>query len=256
MILKAEMPDFPVVAQNDHYRFLSNQKVQSSLGKRAFELFVPNPQDERSLHAYTVLLTAFQTCIEKKTIIKLPPIFQVNTPEGEIWLQTDVIPVFGSNSSVEFLMCQTYDISKQIFLKAAALDGVKREQSLSDDLAATNEELSASNEELMASVEELRQSQESLFESNRELENRVEERTKAFTDSEARFRIIVEQSPVPMLVTMGEAMIFNIINQPMLDLIGKDESVIGMPWHEAMPELEGQDIISQLLDTYDSGNAG
>jgi PAS domain-containing protein len=124
----------------------------------------------------------------------------------------------------------------------------RAEADLSEELAATNEELLASNKELL-------QSQESLLASNRDLEERVEARTKDLSASEARFRTMVAQSPVPMLVTMGKEMIFEVINQPMLDLIGKDISVIGKPWHEAMPELEGQDIIGTLLDTYGSSQS-
>lgn len=254
VILKAEAPDYTVIAQNEQYSSLLKQDNLSG-AKRAFELFVANPEDEYSLHSYTALVSAFETCIAKKAVVKLPPLLQINPSPDEIWLQTDVLPVLSSDNEVEYLICQTYDITKQILLKDAALAGVRREQDLTEELAATNEELRSSNEELQSSNEELRQSQEHLFESNIELENRVIDRTQALSQSETRFRAMVEQSPVPMLVTKGEAMIFEIINQPMLDLIGKDMSVLGKPWNEAMPELEGQDIITNLLHTYDSGKS-
>jgi PAS domain S-box-containing protein len=189
------------------------------------------------------LIAAFHTCMDERATVNLSPVHL-----GEVWLQTDVSPIMDKDGAVLYLSCVTYNISNQILLKDAGVDGLKREHDLSEELAASNEELLASNEELL-------QSQESLLTSNRDLEERVEARTKDLSASEARFRTMVEQSPVPMLVTMGQRMVFEIINQPMLDLIGKDISVIGKPWHEAMPELEGQDIIGTLLDTYDSGKS-
>jgi PAS domain S-box-containing protein len=254
IVLQANPPAFSVVAQN---------KAQLALhpdlsGKRAYELFVTDATDAELQTAYAALEVAFKQSIAENVIIKLPAIkCFVKDPDGlqthSVWTQIEVSPVTGNSNEVKYLICTIHDISKQVWLEAARKDGLTNESNLTEELAASNEELSATNEELSASNEELRQSQESLAESNRELENRVEERTHALAESESRFRAMVQQSPVPMLVTMGEAMVFTIINQPMLDLIGKDASVIGKPWHDAMPELEGQDIIGQLLDTYDSG---
>jgi len=252
--LQAKVPEFNVVAQNN-----AQLAVHADLsGKRAYELFVTDATDVELQTSYEALEEAFIQAIEEKVIVKLPAIKAlVRDPDGlqthSVWKQIEVSPVSDSLNEVKFLICTIYDISKQVWLEAARKDGLHNEINLTEELAASNEELSATNEELSASNEELRQSQESLAESNLELENRVERRTHALAESESRFRAMVQQSPVPMLVTMGEKMVFTIINQPMLDLIGKDDSVIGKPWHDAMPELEGQDIIRQLLDTYDSG---
>lgn len=72
-------------------------------------------------------------------------------------------------------------------------------------------------------------------------------------ESEKRFRTMVELSPVAMMVTKGDDMIFETINPPMLKLIGKNRSVIGKPGHEAIPELKGQAIVEKLYDTYRTG---
>jgi PAS domain S-box-containing protein len=70
-----------------------------------------------------------------------------------------------------------------------------REQSLNEELAASNEELNAINEELSKSREEL-----SVV--NQELELRVEERVKAFAESEERFRSMAENTDV--LIAVGD----------------------------------------------------
>ncbi|GAC1314371.1 MAG: hypothetical protein NVSMB24_38910 [Mucilaginibacter sp.] len=72
-------------------------------------------------------------------------------------------------------------------------------------------------------------------------------------DSEKRFRLMVEQSPVPMLVTRGEDMVFEEINAPMLELIDRDISIKGKPAYDVMPELQGQAIMDHLYNTYRTG---
>ncbi|MEP6713547.1 MAG: ATP-binding protein, partial [Ferruginibacter sp.] len=75
----------------------------------------------------------------------------------------------------------------------------------------------------------------------------------ALEESEKRFRSMVEQSPIPMLVTKGETMIFEEINPPMLELIDRDNSIKGKPIAETMPELEGQAVMKILFDTFYTG---
>ena len=52
VILKAEAPDFEVVAQNEQYRSLAKRHAENPIGTRAFELFVIDPEDEYSLNTY------------------------------------------------------------------------------------------------------------------------------------------------------------------------------------------------------------
>jgi len=72
-------------------------------------------------------------------------------------------------------------------------------------------------------------------------------------ESESRFRSMIEQSPVALLVNKGEDLIFEVINQPMIDIIGKGGDVKGKSWHEAIPELIGQPIVDRLYHTYRTG---
>ncbi|MGZ3944216.1 MAG: PAS domain-containing protein [Mucilaginibacter sp.] len=72
-------------------------------------------------------------------------------------------------------------------------------------------------------------------------------------ESEKRFRTLVEQAPVALLVNRGDDLKFDIVNQPMIDMIGKGDSIIGKPWNEAIPELIGQPVVDQLYHTYQTG---
>ena len=127
------------------------------------------------------------------------------------------------------------------------LDGqLQREQAL-------NEELSAANEELGATNEELHQSQQSLAALNAELEDRVTDRTRAAIENEARFKHLIEQSTVAMLVLRGPDMVFDIFNPPMLELIGRTKAVKGKSLFEAMPELKGQPVVDRLYKVFETG---
>jgi PAS domain S-box-containing protein len=72
-------------------------------------------------------------------------------------------------------------------------------------------------------------------------------------ESEKRFRSMVEQAPVGLLVNKGDDLVFDIINQPMIDIIGRGDSIKGKTWFEAVPELVGQPVVDQLYHTYRTG---
>lgn len=78
---------------------------------------------------------------------------------------------------------------------------------------------------------------------------------KKIQESEERFRLMVQQSPVAMLVFRGENMVFETINKEMLTLVGRDDSIIGKPALEAMPELESQPVWRIIMDVYSTGES-
>lgn len=76
---------------------------------------------------------------------------------------------------------------------------------------------------------------------------------KKIQESEERFRLMVQQAPVAMLVFRGENLIFETVNDEMLILVGRDKSIIGKPALEAMPELEKQPVWEIVKNVYHSG---
>jgi PAS domain S-box-containing protein len=84
---------------------------------------------------------------------------------------------------------------------------------------------------------------------------------KALAASEAKFRALIDQAPMAIALYVGEEMIIELANKPIIDYWGRDESVIGKPLAVALPELKGQpflDILDQILKTgvaYSSKNA-
>lgn len=71
--------------------------------------------------------------------------------------------------------------------------------------------------------------------------------------SEKRFRNLIEETDVATAMYVGEEMVIQLANDAMLNLWGKDASVIGKPLHKALPELEGQPFLELLHDVYTTG---
>lgn len=60
-------------------------------------------------------------------------------------------------------------------------------------------------------------------------------------------------SPAPTAIYAGKNMVIQFANKGMLELWGKDASVIGKPLMEAIPELEGQPFLSLLQQVWETG---
>jgi two-component system sensor histidine kinase VicK len=123
---------------------------------------------------------------------------------------------------------------------------LQREQALNEELLSANEELNSTNEEL-------HQSQLNLANLNIELEQRVAARTQALAASESRFRHLIKDAPVAIMVLNGRNLIVESANTLMLKLLGKTTHIIGLPFANSMPELEGQPFLKILDDVYTTG---
>jgi signal transduction histidine kinase/FixJ family two-component response regulator len=73
--------------------------------------------------------------------------------------------------------------------------------------------------------------------------------------AEIRLRSLVQQAPVAMLLMKGDVLRIDLINQAMLDLIGRKNDVLGQPILEALPELRGQNFVDRCLAVYQTGVA-
>ncbi|SDH18781.1 PAS domain S-box-containing protein [Pedobacter terrae] len=164
---------------------------------------------------------------------------------------------------------------------------------MNEELQSTNEELAAMNEEYTATNEKLEEYNRAiktinsnledqnakLYNSNGELhiENHnlsainqglthdngellalnlaINSLNNQFKDSELGFRNLVAQSPVAIMLVKGNDFIVTMINAAMLELIGKDDTIIGKPLFEEIPELLGQPAAEKLMATYRDGIA-
>jgi PAS domain S-box-containing protein len=81
---------------------------------------------------------------------------------------------------------------------------------------------------------------------------RAEDKLRA---SEERFRGMINQAPVAIGILNGRDMMVETANLPILEIWGKDASIIGLPLAQALPEIVGQGFLELLETVYDSGNA-
>ncbi len=75
---------------------------------------------------------------------------------------------------------------------------------------------------------------------------------KKIEESEQRFRSMVQQAPVAIGLTRGRDMIFESVNEPMYELLGKTENITGKYLTDVLPELEGQAILKIIREVYDT----
>ncbi|GAB3769999.1 hypothetical protein GCM10028818_07060 [Spirosoma horti] len=73
--------------------------------------------------------------------------------------------------------------------------------------------------------------------------------------SEERFRRMINQAPVAIGILNERNMVIETANLPMLEIWGKDVSIIGLPLLDALPEIKEQEFPQLLLEVFNSGNA-
>ncbi|TDO82848.1 hypothetical protein EV143_102108 [Flavobacterium chryseum] len=73
--------------------------------------------------------------------------------------------------------------------------------------------------------------------------------------SETRFRNMIEQAPVAMLLSRGEDVVIESINKPMLQFMNKKsaDEVLGKKMIETLPELVDQQAIQIVIDVQKTG---
>jgi two-component system sensor histidine kinase VicK len=113
----------------------------------------------------------------------------------------------------------------------------KREQQLSEELAASNEQLLNTNERLKETQEYIRKVNADLAE------------------SEARLKYIIQEAPVAIAVMHKRELFIDSANTKILEIWGKTEAVFGKPLSLAFPELQGQPFLKILDDVFTSGEA-
>lgn len=125
-----------------------------------------------------------------------------------------------------------------------------------DNVSELNEKLGASNEELSATVDELYQSRESLQSLNEELEDRVKNRTRELTESEGRFRVIMETMP-QIAWTNAIAGDVTFFNKHWYDYTGMSEKQSkGWGWASAIYPDDLSYASSQYKSILESGKEG
>jgi PAS domain S-box-containing protein len=127
---------------------------------------------------------------------------------------------------------------------------------LSDQLRKDNSDLLSGKIENESNISELTLQNEELNSKNNQLKHlndTVSLLNEKLTTSEMSFRDLITQSPVAMMLLKGEDYVVTMVNVAMLELLGKDATIIGKPLFKEFPELRGQKAADMLEDTYKNG---
>jgi PAS domain S-box-containing protein len=73
--------------------------------------------------------------------------------------------------------------------------------------------------------------------------------------NENLFKTIIDESPSPVGLFVGPDIVITLVNDAILKVWGKDVSIIGKTFRQALPELEGQPFFNILDDVYATGVA-
>jgi len=79
------------------------------------------------------------------------------------------------------------------------------------------------------------------------------ETQKALSESENRFRSLVEEAPVPTALFVGRELIIEVANDAMLTLWDRGTAIIGHPLAKAIPELHGHQFLDIMDKIFNSG---
>ncbi|KUJ61435.1 hypothetical protein AR687_13450 [Flavobacteriaceae bacterium CRH] len=83
----------------------------------------------------------------------------------------------------------------------------------------------------------------------------IKQAEKKLQQSETRFRNMIEQSPIAMLLSKGEDVVIESVNKPMLEFMNKEttDEVLGKKMVEALPELLHQEVLQTVIEVQKTG---
>ncbi len=82
--------------------------------------------------------------------------------------------------------------------------------------------------------------------------SQVEARKKV-EDSETRYNLMLMQSPFAFLILKGKKMVAHLVNESMIEVLGKGPDILGKPLLEFLPEIKDQEFPELLDQVYTTG---
>ncbi|KUJ51031.1 ATP-binding protein [Chryseobacterium sp. JAH] len=178
-----------------------------------------------------------------------PAILEKDGVAKSFYFDFEYKPILDEHGKTAFILHTAFEVSERMEATNLVNEKSNTEARLSKDLAALNEEYLATNDQLVSSNDKLQTANYELI----QFKNQMQELNKILYESENRFRSLIEHSPVAMASLKGENFQVAVVNDAVLEIWGKDRSVLGLPLHFALPELEGQPFLGILKEVYHSG---
>ncbi|MCY0977680.1 PAS domain-containing protein [Chryseobacterium wangxinyae] len=249
-------------------------KDRSIIGKK-FEDALPELKGQ----PFTQLLKNVWETAETYEAVSTPATLEIDGEMVTSYFDFIYQPIIDNKGEIYCILHTASDVTERERAWKLLHEKEQTEQQTNEELTALNEEILSTNEELSALNKEYTATNSQLDETNKELQqtiidlnnsNKILEfrnrelkelnetilqLNKKLSDSEISFSNLIDQAPVATLLVKGDNFIITMINASMLELIGKDHSVIGKPLFDELPELKGQLAANMLIETYQKGKS-
>lgn len=178
-----------------------------------------------------------------------PAILKVDGILQNFYFDFEYKAILNEHGKTSYILHTASEVSEKMEARKMVKEKSKAEKQLTKDLVDLNEEYLVANEELLLINDKLETVNKELV----YFKNQLQEVNNTLLESENRFRSLVEYSPVAMASLKGENFTVDVVNEAILQIWGKDRSVVGLPLHKALPEIETQPFLGILKEVYESG---
>lgn len=214
-------------------------KDNSIVGK-TFEQALPETFEQ----PFTDLLKQVWQTAQPYTAIDTAATLQVDGQLKTSYFDFEYRPLVNEEGKTYAILHTATDVTSRVLAWEEVAERQQREEQLIEELSTSNNNIQEANDSLSLVNHDLTLSNENI--------NRLNLRLK---ESETDFKRLVEQAPVPILVFRGEELVIDIANHAMLDLLGRDDSIIGKPLLDGMPETENAKAVDLLFEVYRTGRS-
>jgi len=180
-----------------------------------------------------------------------PAIIEVDGSLQNYYFDFEYKAILDENGKTAYILHTASEVSDRMAAKILVNEKVKAEEKLTKDLGELNEEYQITNEELLSINIKLEKANKDLLRFKEQLESL----NHILVESENRFRSLVEHSPVAMASLKGIDFVIDVVNDSILEIWGKERSVVGLPIATALPEIKNQSLLNILKEVYTSGKS-
>lgn len=236
-ILKGE--DLVIETANAQILEIWSRNTEEVIGHRLLDVF-----PELESQQFPKLLA---TVLEKGETIALNGIDviigKLDGTSKFIIVDFSYIPLFNAEGKTDSVLVTVQDVTQVAKTSRLLKESENELKQLNHELEQSNKQLQSSYKEIGVLNEEYQATNNSLEELSKQitkLNNELSERNETLMHTEAGFRRLIAQAPMPMMLLKGDRLVVETSNKAMLEIIGKDASIIGKSLFEEMPELVGQ----------------
>ncbi|WP_312079395.1 PAS domain S-box protein [Chryseobacterium sp.] len=252
----------------------------SSVHGLRFEDAIPEMEEQ----PFTQLLKNVWINQTEYNAVDTPATLEINGEMVTSYFDFTYKPIFDENGNIFCILHTAADVTERFKARELVHNKEIREKEITEELKIANRDFQITNNNLNKSIKdldvlntdyidinkkleeanqkinflnsELKKENTSLLFDNNELEQlnkTIQQLNTKLTESEESFSHLIQQAPVATLLVKGHDFKIQMINKSMLNLLGKDKSIIGKKLFEVLPELRGQRAANMLIESFEKG---